>query len=161
MAELTKADVRALAEMAMEDHGLDLEGFTFRLSNARTEFGSVTWGPGAKREIAISWPLAKKNGLDETLDTILHECAHALVGPSHGHDWVWKAKALEIGARPERCSHGEGIEPKWLLVCPVGHVRGKRHRRTNYAKTRSCGTCSPGRFDPDARLRYEPNPAAE
>jgi len=31
-------------------------------------------------------------------DTLLHEIAHALVGTAHGHDEVWKAKCLEIGA---------------------------------------------------------------
>ena len=37
-------------------------------------------------------------------DTILHEVAHALVGPNHGHDEEWKAKAKELGCRPEQCS---------------------------------------------------------
>jgi SWI/SNF-related matrix-associated actin-dependent regulator 1 of chromatin subfamily A len=30
-------------------------------------------------------------------DTILHEIAHAIVGPHHGHDEVWRGKAVEIG----------------------------------------------------------------
>lgn len=30
-------------------------------------------------------------------DTILHELAHALVGPFHGHNEIWKAKAKELG----------------------------------------------------------------
>lgn len=33
----------------------------------------------------------------EVINTILHEVAHAIVGPSHAHDDVWKAKAKEIG----------------------------------------------------------------
>lgn len=32
------------------------------------------------------------------LQVILHEVAHALVGIEHGHNEVWKAKALEIGS---------------------------------------------------------------
>jgi hypothetical protein len=44
-----------------------------------------------------------RNGAEEIVDTILHEIAHALVGPRHGHDTVWKAKCTDIGARPERC----------------------------------------------------------
>ncbi len=41
----------------------------------------------------------------EVLDTILHEIAHALVGPFHGHNDTWKAKALELGCNnPAPCS---------------------------------------------------------
>ena len=36
----------------------------------------------------------------EVQNTILHEIAHALVGPSHGHDTIWRDKAKEIG-----CEH--------------------------------------------------------
>ena len=35
--------------------------------------------------------------IDHIRDTILHEIAHALVGPCHGHDAVWRQKAREIG----------------------------------------------------------------
>ena len=43
-----------------------------------------------------------RNGPEEVRDTILHEVAHALVGPGHGHDTVWKATAAQVGARPQR-----------------------------------------------------------
>jgi len=33
----------------------------------------------------------------DIIDTIRHELAHALVGPFHGHNEVWKAKAKEVG----------------------------------------------------------------
>lgn len=33
----------------------------------------------------------------ELTNTIRHEVAHAIVGPNHGHDEVWAAKAKEIG----------------------------------------------------------------
>lgn len=35
---------------------------------------------------------------------LLHEIAHALLGPDHGHDQVWKDKALQIGCRPDYVS---------------------------------------------------------
>lgn len=31
------------------------------------------------------------------MDTVAHEVAHALVGPAHGHDAVWRRKAVELG----------------------------------------------------------------
>lgn len=40
----------------------------------------------------------------EIIDTIGHEVAHAIVGPSHGHDDVWKEKARMLGANPLPCS---------------------------------------------------------
>jgi SWI/SNF-related matrix-associated actin-dependent regulator of chromatin subfamily A-like protein 1 len=33
----------------------------------------------------------------DVIDTIKHELAHALVGPGHGHDEVWAAKARAVG----------------------------------------------------------------
>ena len=42
----------------------------------------------------------------EVIDTILHEIAHALVGPGNGHNDVWASKAREIGCKnTEPCSH--------------------------------------------------------
>jgi len=43
---------------------------------------------------------------ESVIDTIKHEIAHALVGHTHGHDEVWKAKAKEIGCiNTLPCSH--------------------------------------------------------
>jgi SWI/SNF-related matrix-associated actin-dependent regulator 1 of chromatin subfamily A len=33
----------------------------------------------------------------DVVNTIKHEVAHALVGPGHGHNDVWQAKAIEVG----------------------------------------------------------------
>lgn len=38
------------------------------------------------------------------LDTILHEVAHALVGPGNGHNYVWQRMAEKLGAIPKACS---------------------------------------------------------
>ena len=42
----------------------------------------------------------------EVEDTVYHECAHAIVGPGHGHDSIWEAKARELGCtNTQPCSH--------------------------------------------------------
>jgi len=33
----------------------------------------------------------------EVINTIKHEVAHSIVGPNHGHDDIWRAKAIELG----------------------------------------------------------------
>ena len=51
--------------------------------------------------------LANLNTIEESKDVVLHEIAHALTGPGHGHDWAWKQKCVLVGARPERCYTSE------------------------------------------------------
>jgi hypothetical protein len=43
---------------------------------------------------------------DDVVCTILHEVAHAIVGPGHGHNAVWADKAIAIGCdNTQPCSH--------------------------------------------------------
>lgn len=51
-------------------------------------------------------------------DTLLHEIAHALVGPGHKHNWVWRNKAIEVGAKPNPCKAViPSKEPAYWGVC--------------------------------------------
>ena len=86
--------------------------------------------PAGRQEIGLSAPLTAVHPDEEVRDTILHEIAHALVGPRHGHDEVWRAMALRIGCSGERCVSDDapGIEGDWVGTCPAGH-RVTRHRR--------------------------------
>lgn len=58
----------------------------------------------------------------DILNTILHEVAHALVGPTHGHDTVWAEKAKEVG-----CFH---IAPCSYLGLPVDVIDAIRSGAT-------------------------------
>ncbi|WP_425483384.1 SprT-like domain-containing protein [Isoptericola sediminis] len=126
----------------MNDHGLS--DWTFRWDRAVRRAGLTRH---RDRVISLSTPLMRQFPRDEATNTILHEIAHALVGPTHGHGKVWKAKAAEIGARPERCydSSIARVEGDWTGECPVGHTRDL-HRAPKNLRV-SCGTCSPRRFD--------------
>lgn len=72
---------------------------------------------------------------EEVTDTILHEIAHALVGPKQGHNHVWRAKCVEIGANPRRTAGVEAVNqsrPNFRWKCPncgwyTDRYRIKRH----------------------------------
>ena len=47
----------------------------------------------------------------EVINTIRHEVAHALVGPNHGHDTIWQAKAREVGCDHVSTQCGMALNP--------------------------------------------------
>ena len=132
--EVTRA--LSLGRRLLREHGLD--DWTIVADRAKTRAGVCRF---ARRQIGISAPITTLHEETEVLDTILHEIAHALVGPQHGHDSVWRAKAREIGCTGDRCVSSEAprVPGDWIGRCPAGHEK-TRHR----APTRllSCGRCS-------------------
>lgn len=123
----------------MDRHGLT--GWSLRLSSARRRLGSCAYHT---RTIRLSRYLLTDNRWPQVHDTLLHEIAHALVGPNHGHDRVWKQMAVKLGAAPRSCTKpGEVVMPQggwvaWCLTCqkevaryhrrPAGWRRGYRHQ---------------------------------
>lgn len=134
-----------------------LTGWTFKWSNARLQYGCCYI---TRKIIRISKPLVMLNSWEETQNTVLHEIAHALAGPNHGHDDYWKKICVEIGAKPERCYGSEVNVPvaKYYAICEKCgkvYVRNRKPRKARY----SCGNCSHG-FDPDNVLEWVDNPLA-
>jgi hypothetical protein len=76
--EITRA--LATGRRLLREHGLD--DWTIVADRAKTRAGVCRY---SRREIGISGPLTTLHDESEVLDTILHEIAHALVGPRHGH----------------------------------------------------------------------------
>ncbi|MGL4175333.1 MAG: SprT-like domain-containing protein [Dermatophilaceae bacterium] len=130
----------ALGRSLVRLHGL--EGWVVVADRAKTRAGVCR--PG-RRQIGLSRPITELHSEEEVRDTILHEIAHALVGPQHGHDAVWRAKAREIGSTGERCLPADALRPlgEWVGRCPAGHEK-RRHRAPR--RVESCGVCS-RRFD--------------
>lgn len=134
---------RQLASGLMAEHGLS--GWRLVFDNAKTRAGVCRF---ATKEIGLSRPLISLYDVEQVTDTVLHEIAHALAGPRHGHDRVWRAVARRIGCSGERCvpADAPGVDGPWAGVCPAGH-RTTAHRRP--IRVKSCRACSPG-FDVSA-----------
>ena len=120
----------------MDKHGLIAKGWKFDMNMRRSSLGLCSHG---RNTIELSAPLTKANTWDRMKRTVLHEIAHALIGPGHGHDMIWKSICLAIG--------GDGLvkadditlpQYKWNAICPEhGHVGGwSRKPREQYHCTR-------------------------
>ncbi len=127
----------ALADGLLAEHGL--HDWTATLDRAKTRAGACRF---AARQVSLSGPLTRLHSEREVRDTILHEIAHALVGPGHQHDAVWRATALRIGCSGERCVSPDAprVQGDWVGTCPAGHQR-HRHRRPQ--RPQSCARCHP------------------
>ena len=128
---------RRLATALMAEHGL--EGWTLVLDSAKTRAGVCR---ADRRQLGLSRHLTALHSEAEVTETVLHEIAHALVGPGHGHDAVWRAAARRIGCTGRRCVPADAprVEGSWIGICPAGHRR-TAHRRP--MRVRSCPECSP------------------
>ncbi|WP_404383507.1 SprT-like domain-containing protein [Knoellia locipacati] len=137
----------ALGRDLLHEHGL--EHWRVTTDRAKTRAGVCRF---SARTISLSGPLTRLHDEDEVRDTILHEIAHALVGPAHGHDAVWRAKAVEIGCTGQRTVDADApqVEGPWRGECPRGHSY-TRHRRPG--RVMSCLACSP-EFDATAVLTW-------
>jgi predicted SprT family Zn-dependent metalloprotease len=154
--DLNKAE--KLAEDLMQEHGLYANPYLqwcFEFDNAKRRFGCCQY---LRRVISLSKVLTELNSEAEVRDTILHEIAHALVGNSHGHDWVWKQKALEIGCNGNRCYSSKEVktpESKYIAICHnCNHVH-KKHKKPRIGLRQSCGVCNTtGKFNTNLLLTW-------
>jgi predicted SprT family Zn-dependent metalloprotease len=132
-------EARNLATDLMRQHGL--AGWTFRFDRARRRFGSCQ---PTRRTITLSRALTLLNDLDQVRDTLLHEIAHALT-PGDNHGPRWKAKCVELGAKPERCyTHEQVVAPprreaRYRIGCP--RCNWWADRRRLLARQLVCKTC--------------------
>ena len=113
-----------LASRLMNEHGLT--GWRVKLDHARRRAGQCDF---AAQTISLSRHYVRHAESNHIHDTILHEIAHALVGPKHGHDSVWRQKAREIGCTANRCHTLSFSTAKWIMQCPNGCFSVERYRR--------------------------------
>lgn len=131
------------------------------LAGWRLEWDYARRRAGATRSrdkvISLSQPLIKLYSEDLVLEVIRHEIAHALVGPRHGHDAVWKAAARGLGSSGRATLPSDLPRPPaaWIGICPNGH-RYERYRRP--AGGASCSRCS-RQFNPEFLITWQRNAA--
>jgi predicted SprT family Zn-dependent metalloprotease len=109
-------------------HGLDVRGWRLTFRNYAHRLGTCC---SRKRIIALNSFYVENNDQTLVLDTLLHEIAHALVGPSLGHGPVWKAMARKLGCIPKACSKtGLTLRPgKYQATCPTCTHQFHKYRR--------------------------------
>lgn len=111
---------------------------------AKRRLGAAHFLGGAPTHISISRPFTETASLDELIDTVRHEAAHVLAGQKAGHGPAWKAWAVRLGARPERCAPPsvEAPERLWEGRCKAcGCVVARRHRVTAKMHRVAHSTC--------------------
>lgn len=116
-----------LARQLMRKHLL--WDWRFEFDNSRRRFGVCNF---RTKTIGLSRKLTEMNGKAEVRDTILHEIAHALVGPGNGHNKTWKAMCRKVGARPKRCYSNDKVKsPEFRYVgeCPACNQIFTRDRK--------------------------------
>ena len=127
---------QALAVDLMEQHGLLYRGWSFKWDYAKKRAGRCTY---STKTISLSKYVVQIREESLVKNTILHEIAHALTGPGHGHDRVWQRQAREIGCTGQRCTSGPMPEGKFVGVCPHCNETFQFHRRPK--KSYWCTRC--------------------
>ena len=149
--QLVKAGPTGGATMQqVEDHAAQLLARHLNTGSSATRwrfrFETATARAGICRytakTIALSVSFVLRAPWDDIRDTLLHEIAHAIVGPGHGHDAVWQTAARRIGCTAKRCSTVTHSPKRWIEECPRCRDRSFRQRLTAKVRQRSiCPRC--------------------
>ena len=123
-------DLKELAGIAVDEiRKYGLRGWTFGIANTKSRLGVCKY---RSKRIEISEFHVLNNPREVVLDTLLHEIAHAIAGPSAKHGPVWKAVAARLGATPRACDSSSEtvVSPgDWQAVCPACSRTFHRYRR--------------------------------
>ena len=137
---MSLTEVATLGKRLIQEHednsGLKA-GWQFAFDLAPVRGGSCRY---SDQQITLSVTYCLKASKEEIVNTILHEIAHAIVGPEHGHDATWKAAARRIGCTAERCHSVQHTSPRWYGRCGCGQ-QWERQRLSLRARTSRCGKC--------------------
>ena len=136
LAEVEGVALRLIGEFT--GRGALKSGWTFGFDLAPARAGVCRYNE-RRIDLSVSYCLAAARA--EIEDTILHEIAHAIVGPRHNHDGVWKAKAREIGCVGERCHRVQHSIPRWVGECGCGQQWFRQTLQRRMIGNRICAKC--------------------
>lgn len=135
-------EIHMQAITLFKEHNLD--GWRFKFDNAIKRAGNCNF---TYKTITISkhMVLAPNISMEQINNILLHEIAHAIVGHQHGHDDVWRSKAISIGCDGARC-HTLSFTPppRYVLKCPCGNcvIKRMRLKSTSYWDRQVCTKCN-------------------
>ena len=118
--------LQTFANTKLKEHGLD--DWRFEYNTNKNRMGVCKHD---SQTIGLSSLFVANNPLEELEDCILHEIAHAIAGPGHGHNDYWRHQCLVVGAKPERCYDSNEIatpKPNYIIECSACGRRWKRYR---------------------------------
>lgn len=118
---MTSTEALVQTTLLLREHGLEAKGWTVRFDNAKRRAGQCDY---LNREISLSRPLMAHRSYDDTVQTITHEIAHALVGHRHHHDRVWQRQHKALGGNGKPCFADDGglaeKDAPWVGSCEHG-----------------------------------------
>jgi RimJ/RimL family protein N-acetyltransferase/predicted SprT family Zn-dependent metalloprotease len=131
--------IRALAERKMAEH-IDLENWQFGFDSGKRRAGLCNY---TSKTITISRYLVDIHTIDESMQVVLHEVAHAMCGKREGHNKKWLATAKSIGYRAEKFTGTEIAQETapWVGTCKNGHAH---YRYRQPSRPLACGLCGRG-----------------
>jgi predicted SprT family Zn-dependent metalloprotease len=132
------SEAKELASLYIQQYAPD---YTFRFGKGVYQFGSCNY---TKRTISLSSRLTEVNDFNRVEKTIIHEIAHAIVGPGHGHNSTWEKKCLELGGNGRQHWTEQdtvSAQTKYTLTCPKCGGSHGRERNTKRTRTSACSRC--------------------
>jgi predicted SprT family Zn-dependent metalloprotease len=143
---MNRTDAFKLAADLMAQYRL--LNWTFRFNRAMRTAGLCKY---REQCIELSGPFTDLNTVEHVRDTLLHEIAHALVGPGHRHNFVWQCMARNLGANPAPCCAADAAVPlmRYQATCGQCGYTFSRSRPLRQGRRAWCGRCgrSKGRSD--------------
>jgi RimJ/RimL family protein N-acetyltransferase len=131
--------IRAIAERKMAEH-IDLENWQFGFDSGKRRAGLCNY---TNKTITISRYLVDIHTIDESMQVVLHEVAHAMCGKGDGHNKKWLATAKSIGYRADKFTGTEIAKETapWVGSCKKGHTH---YRYRQPSRPLACGLCGRG-----------------
>ena len=92
------------------------------------------------KELSFSVYFLRNSSDFDKKDTLLHEIAHAIVGPNQGHNNTWKKKALSIGCSGKIYHTFNFSNANWIKYCSKNCWEQHSYRRKQNLVCKICGS---------------------